>query len=174
MSVVDTAVAEWELHVPEPPAPGSERIDAYIRGLDGLGWTWLHRYKRNGSFAWCGAFAAYCYGIAGLDAEIRAKHLASTYRLWDWSKRNARRIAPRDIRVGDIVVVGNGGHRWGDHIAIAEICGESIQTIEGNAHGTLGDGTHGEGVIRTVRRFESSDPKALVVRYGVRPLPEDY
>ena len=59
-------------------------------------------YERNGDFAWCGAFAAYCWSSLKLD--IRKRTFPSTYRLWrDWQ---SRRIPTAGMRPGDIVVVG--------------------------------------------------------------------
>ncbi|MGA1706909.1 MAG: hypothetical protein ACO39X_07700, partial [Candidatus Nanopelagicaceae bacterium] len=73
------AEGEWELDVTEPGlggAHGADRINVYISGSDGLQWPdanmkkdGANPYEKNGDFAWCGAFAAYCWAI--LKPSIR-------------------------------------------------------------------------------------------------------
>lgn len=168
--VVAAAMEEWSRHVEEPPGRGWQRIDLYIRSNLGLVWSWLTRpYTKNRQFAWCGAFAAWCYGVAGLRADVRRRHLASTYRLDRWSARTARRLyTPSQLRPGDIMVVGTK-KRYGDHITIVRsVTPHYIDTVEGNAaDGVFPDATVGEGVVRKRR------PRTDFV-FGVRPLPEDY
>lgn len=166
--VVQAAQEEWARHVEEPPGKGSDRIDTYIRGARSMAWEWLKRYLRDGQSSWCGAFAAHCYGVAGLLQAARVKHLPSTYRLDRWCRRDERRrIAHTDLQPGDIAVVGTR-KRYGDHITIVERVDELlVTTIEGNGHGRLPDGSSGEGVVRRTRGRRE-------IRYGVRPLPTDY
>jgi len=167
--VVQAAQEEWSRHVEEPPGKGSDRIDTYIRASTSMAWAWLQRYIRNGQSAWCGAFAAHCFGIAGLSKSARVKHLPSTYRLDQWCQKNpARRVRPEDLRPGDIGVVGTR-KGYGDHITIVVevVAPGHIVTIEGNGRGQFPAGSSGEGVIR--RRRHLND-----FRYGVRPLPTDY
>ena len=167
--VVQAAQEEWSRHVEEPPGKGSDRIDAYIRAASSMAWAWLKRYIRNGQSQWCGAFAAHCFGVAGLSEVARVKHLPSTYRLDRWCGQNPeRRIAHTALQPGDIGVVGNR-KGYGDHITVVvEVIDPShVVTIEGNGHGQFPDGTSGEGVIRRRRHLSE-------FRYGVRPLPTDY
>jgi hypothetical protein len=184
--VVDIANEEWAMHVEEPPNTNWQRIDQYIQGPQGLGWSWIAKswewvkgiYSKNRQFEWCGAFAAFCYGAAGLSAHNRRKHLAGCTRLYRWSggrRGNDRRIKPRDITFGDIVVVGKKkGSVKGSHITICSGVGRrGIKTIEGNAYGRLPDGEYGEGVIKRSRPFRSGSGRKVVL-YGVRPLVEDY
>jgi len=183
----DIASGEWHRHVREPPHRGWERITTYIRDGLGISWAkWLERrtgsptYEENGSFAWCGAFAAWCYRDR-VRARIRRDRMASTYRLWRWSRGNDRRIAPEDLEPGDIAVVGPATRaarwfkRWGNHVVIVtEVEPDvGVHTIEGNAKGTLPDGRKREGVVKQFRPFSDPDPRTYVVRYGVRPLLED-
>jgi hypothetical protein len=194
-TIVETALEEWSRHVEEPPDKGWERIDEYIRGNLGLVWRWLKRkYRRNGQFEWCGAFAAFCYGVAGLRPRLRRKHLASCYRLWKWSggsTPNHRRLKLQDIEAGDIVVVGprpaprtaskklkKRRPRWGKHIVIAAESyrshGHQLKTIEGNAHGKLPDGRHEEGVVRRSRPFLVTDDAEYRILFAYRPLEGDW
>ena len=190
-TLLAVADAEWKRPVSEPvgnAANGAARIDEYIRGSLGLGWSTAELgptarpgipYTRNGMFQWCGAFAAFCLGNVGLHPALRKKHLASTYRLWAWSNGNARRIAPLAIQPGDIVVMGPAGKTEGAHIAIAYAAPDGrglVGTYEGNAGGTRPDGTKHEGVIRRTRPlpYAGIPDREYRVLFAVRPLPEDY
>lgn len=155
------AEGEWELDVTEPGlggAHGVDRINVYISGSDGLQWPdanmkkdGANPYEKNGDFAWCGAFAAYCW--ATLKPSIRKSTFPSTYRLWrDWQ---SRRIPASNMRAGDIVVVWNDSATaedrekkpYGQHITICRQPGaDSYTTWEGNARATGPDGRYREGV----------------------------
>ena len=155
------AEGEWELDVTEPGlggAHGADRINVYISGSDGLQWPdanmkkdGANPYEKNGDFAWCGAFAAYCW--ATLKPSIRKSTFPSTYRLWrDWQ---SRRIPASNMRAGDIVVVWNDSATaedrekkpYGQHITICRQPGaDSYTTWEGNARATGPDGRYREGV----------------------------
>ena len=176
--ILDAAIAEWELPVHEPPGPGWERIDSYIRGADGLGWSSETRYIRNRQFAWCGAFAAFAFSGAGLKKEIRKRALASTYRLYTWAKGTERMRDLSEVERGDIVLVGPaGGKRWGAHITICdEPAAGLVHTLEGNASGMGPHGDSHEGVIRQSRPLPGSGlpPSRYRVMHVIRPLPEDY
>lgn len=190
-AVLAAAAAEWARDVREPPHPGgAARIDTYIRGPQGLGWGSVEvgpgarpgiPYTRNRQFEWCGAFAAFCYGAAGLKRIHRLKRLASTYRLWVWSAEDnaARHVDPEDLQPGDIVVMGPAGDRDGAHIAICATApdGGTITTVEGNAYGAGPTVARIEGVVRQVRPLAgapglfSADYRVL---FGVRPLASDF
>lgn len=185
--VLAAALAEWDRDVREPPFPGgAARIDTYIRSPQGLTWRSVELgpgarpnipYTRNRQFEWCGAFAAFCYGAAGLKRSVRAKRLASTYRLWVWASEanGARRVDPEALEPGDIVVMGPAGDRDGAHIAICVSVGlDTIATIEGNAHGLAPGGIAAEGVVRCVRPLASTTPTEYRVLFGVRPLASDF
>jgi hypothetical protein len=80
MAVADT---EWFAGVEDRVGtPGIARILSYIR--EGLGWD--SAYRRDGDFAWCGAFVAYCWAAAGLHPVLRRECFASTYRLWCYGR----------------------------------------------------------------------------------------
>ena len=184
--VLATAHAEWLRNVIEPDRTGQNGapiIDTYIRGPQGLGWktcdikTWKPGvpYTYNGAFAWCGAYAAFCWGAAGLSPAVRYKRLPGTPRLLAWARGTDRLIRPADLRPGDIAVVGPQGSVEGEHIVIVRGVnpGESILTYEGNAKGPLPSGAIVEGVISRSRPFFHPTPTVYRVIYGVRPLAED-
>lgn len=188
--VLAAAANEWRRVVREP----SPRIDDYIRSAQGLGWPSAEvgvdarpniPYSKNGQFEWCGAFAAFAYGAAGLRPEVRRKHLASTYRLYRWARGSGRWLPPNPeaFTPGDIAVIGPEGDADGAHVTLVERVipashgsGASIATIEGNARGRLGDGSVGEGVIRADRSFpyRGIAQRTYRVIFGVRPLREDF
>lgn len=115
---------------------------------------------------WCGEFAGYCAGRAGLASRIRKYVTPSTYRLFSpdlrdnkWQKAGYPRPAappPGDVRRGDLICVVTGANKaYGDHIAIVyDVLGDSLYTYEGNARGLLPDGRQGRGVVRQVRKLE--------------------
>ena len=176
--VLDAARHEWELVVAEPDGPNWKHIRKYI--YEGLRWPesrWP--YDKNGDFAWCGAFAAWCYREAGLKDDLLYKRFASTRRLYDWAHGTDRFIVtPSGLAPCDIVVVGRGDSKaWGAHITLVrELADDVVLTFEGNAKGTLGDGTTGEGVVRHQRPTSGAGlpDKTYRFLYGVHPLEEDY
>jgi hypothetical protein len=144
--------AEWELNVKDP----SKRINAYIRTSEGIAWGWEKEYTKNGQFAWCGAFAAYCWGMS-VKKTIRQKIFPSCYRLYSNWGSTSRSIDHDKMMPGDIVVVYSAKRaKQGDHITICveppSSCGD-FKTVEGNAYGTLGDDSYGEGVIKRERNL---------------------
>ena len=164
VEAVARGMAEWSQVVKEP----DRRINTYIRSVEGLGWTWEKEYIKNGQFAWCGAFAAFCW--TAVKPSIRKKIFPSCYRLYSNWSQTSRHIDPSKMMPGDIVVVYSGKHATqGDHITICR--GEPVdgvfETLEGNAHGTLGDDTHGEGVIIRDRSLDE-------VAHVYRLLSEDF
>lgn len=172
------AVSEWELGVSEPPGPNSDRIGSeYISGPDGLGWSWVDPYTENGQFAWCGAFASYCFGKAGLLKDIRHKVLPSCYRLFKWASLEDRMVKPAQVMRGDIVVVGNDKSReWGSHITICQKTSSlinGVRTIEGNARGASPNGDRWEGVVKQYRPINPEGDEYRVL-YGVRLQGPDF
>lgn len=159
----------------------SKYIIEYIE--EGLHWPRTVPYRNTGKlpqgFEWCGAFAAYCFRSVGLDRDIRHKHMASTFRLYDFCKGTPRKIELDQIQEGDVVVVGRRGSRaWGSHITICEErLPHGVLTVEGNAHGRLFSGSWGEGVIRRERPFfEHSNTKKneSYIMHAYRWLWQDY
>lgn len=196
-AAIDVAVHEWGRVVREP-APGrpreAARIDGYIRGPLGLGWPSAatgpddsQAYERNGQFEWCGAFAARCWGAAGLDAEVRRLRFPSTYRLGSTEAKHGPPLlrVPLDrLQPGDVLVVTDGRKPWGAHVTLVQ----SVQaaeglayTIEGNARGKLGDGSLGEGVVVRTRPLAhgagglvcpvSGLPQSMWALVAYRPTP---
>ena len=135
----------------------SKRINTYIKSVEGINWTWEDEYIRNGQFAWCGAFAAFCY--TAVKRDIRKKIFPSCYRMYSAWSATSRSIENKLVSAGDIVVVYTSKRSTqGDHITLcvdaSTIAAGYITTIEGNAHGTLGNGDYGEGVITRERKIE--------------------
>jgi len=159
----------WRMGTLEPgqrpigqAAPDAETIDEFIRNRTLGAWDWVEPYEKNGQRAWCGHFAAACFGES-MPIETRKVALASTYRLHAYgADHGIKRLAPADARPGDILVVKNasGGKWYGDHVTLVERVDPAaglIHTIEGNARGWVvgapkGSATHTrEGVIRRTR-----------------------
>lgn len=169
---VEKALELWGQKIKEPQGAPNQ-IDDFIRGDYGLGWStadainWTpHQpYTHNGQFQWCGAFAAYCWGHAGLKASIRKTDMASTWRLYKWAGLNGSdpsgRVVtmPGDLLPGDILVVSRGKKKQGEHICLVERVDHEaklIHTIEGNARGVGPDGTVYEGVVKRTRPWPKS------------------
>lgn len=170
---ISRAEAEWELNVTEPEHKGNwQRITSYIKGREGLGWTWEADYTKNGQFAWCGAFAAFAYGDM-VNFSIRQKIFPSCLRLWNsWGKTARCRDGEKPLP-GDVVVVFNDpadkSDIQGNHITLCvEPCNDLglFSTIEGNARGQSPAGRV-EGVIKRQRDVQS-------IAHIYRLLPEDF
>ena len=137
-------------------------LDKYIRGSEGLGWTWVEDYH-NGSFEWCGAYAAYCYGPK-LRSTIRMRTLPSCYRMYrDW-RDTERCVNGQDIKLGDIVTVWNSAiperreaTPQGNHIVVVRTVPENgeFTTWEGNAKGYGPSGKWREGVSTRSRKVST-------------------
>lgn len=147
---------------------------------EGLEWRLKKPYCNSasldrGGFSWCGAFQA--WADIELNQEIRRKVMPSTYRLYEFCVGTDREIPLDEIQTGDIVIVGRkSGKRWGAHITRAvAVHEEYVETIEGNAHGVLGDDSWGEGVVtrrRPFKGFESEGESRIMWAY--RFLDSDY
>jgi len=91
------------------------------------------------------------------------------YKAWS---NTSRRIDPMKVQPGDIVVIYTSKRSvQGDHITLcvdtSNINEGYINTIEGNAKGTLGDETYGEGVIKQQRTLDK-------IAHVYRLLGEDF
>ena len=182
---VARAFNEFETDVAEPPGKNWQRIDHYIRSAEALGWPSAaltgsddsRDYKRNGQFQWCGAFASFCW--SALKPEIRRKHLASCYRLDQFSRGTPRRLTPSQLLPGDIAIVGTGTPSHGSHVTLvvgriaSDKGGAVVPTIEGNAKGRGPKGDIREGVISRTRSFDAPSPKTYRILFGVRFLDVD-
>lgn len=172
-AAVQVAHREWKSVVVDPD--NGDRIQDYYE-KSGAGWAVEDGYQEAIDF-WCGVFAGYCFeharefinGSACIDLSLQTvvgqEFFPSTTRLagrgphsWEDVQLPAPQVVdPAGIQAGDIVVVSTGrtSREWGDHITLAQCTpdGEKIQTIEGNARGTLGDSTFGEGIVVNERSF---------------------
>lgn len=170
---IKRARAQWELDVTEPGEGGDfHPINAYIKSMDGIGWTWEEDYVRNGQFAWCGAFVAFAYGPR-FSFGIRKKIMPSCYRLMaNWASTSRHRD-PDEIMPGDIVVVWTDDSQkpaQGNHITLALTTPDDdgiFETVEGNAKGEGPDGRWREGVSKRTRNIAD-------VAHVYRPLSEDF
>tara|TARA_Y100000310_G_scaffold130696_1_gene129826 strand:+ start:2259 stop:2951 length:693 start_codon:yes stop_codon:yes gene_type:complete len=149
-------------------------LNKYIAGSEGLGWSWYDTYK-NGSFAWCGAFAAFCYGPA-LKSSVRSRTMASCYRMYrDW-RNTVRCHNGQDLKVGDIVTVFNStdpdkraATPQGNHIVLVKELPKNgeFETYEGNAKGYGPEGNWREGVSTRKRQIST-------IAHVYRLLQEDF
>jgi len=167
---IKRAQVEFDNNVTEPGGGGdSSRISFYIKSTSALGWTWEDDYTKNGSFSWCGAFAAYCY--TNLNFNIRQKIFPSCYRLFNSWYNTSRRAS--EICIGDIVTVYTSEEQsphYGNHIVLAlSLIDENgdFETIEGNAKGYGPNGDWREGVSRRTRNIKN-------VACIYRPLDGDF
>ena len=176
-AVLGRAMTEWFTRIQDPAvgahAPDDERgrtaIERYIR--EGLGSALSHGYAGDGSFSWCGAFAAWCWRAAGITvksaspfagADVPGHPFGSTYRLSAACKKDpAFRVAKiSDIGPSDIVVVySKKNPTYGDHIVSALAWGDKVQSeliaVHGNGHGRWPTGEWVEGVV--VSAFQRSE-----------------
>lgn len=183
-AVVAVAENEWAAVIRDDDE-GALRIDQYIRSPEGLGWGSAqvrHLDQRvpylPGSFSWCGAFVAFCYGMATeLRPRIRKYTLPSCSRLWrDWGGTARLRGTSEHAmhpEGGDIITIHNAHAvhtTQGQHIVLCtslDIEAGTFGTIEGNGWGYLGDGVRGEGVVKNNRPLES-------IARIYRPLEADF
>lgn len=149
------AASLWKSHIIDPRIGDTKheyarsQIDHFIRGPQGLHWTWEDPYRGDSDFAWCGAFAAYCWGGAGLIERWRLPFWASTYRLDRWASyrpigrthnpppnpgqstrlycRFDGQSSARDLDTmgivplpGDILLIGDSHSGYGRHIAMVD------------------------------------------------------
>jgi hypothetical protein len=173
------AVRMWELDVFDPPIGSAhDRAGFCLSVIEQIikanGWSWVLPYKGNGQPQWCGMFDGACWRAAGLDPAWLASYFASTYRLHLWatyqkfdrkSKANPRpsegprlcvdlsRGLPEGVtpRAGDIVIVGDGDPRVGDHATLLIAYDErdgTFDTISGNGGGYGPKGNKREGISR--------------------------
>ena len=165
--------SEWSYNVTEPNGDGNwQRINSYIKSIDGLGWTWEDDYVKDGQFAWCGAFVAYCYGDS-VNIQVRKNTFSSCYRMSrDWT--NSSRVQTKEnILPGDIVVVYTSKEQspsYGNHITlVCSIPNElgDFDTIEGNANGAGPNQEWREGVSKRTRNLSE-------VARVYRLIEEDY
>lgn len=166
------------------------------------GWTWEVPYTHNGQVQWCGMFAGACWRSAGLEPKWIATFWASTIRLATWARylkwndkssgtRPAtgarmlleihRDMKPANIlfpdgtrpRAGDVVIVGDGTPKEGDHInVLVSLSVDGVfHTISGNGGGAGPDGKRREGVVK--RDYTASATSGYRVLFVLRPGVDD-
>lgn len=166
--VLDRLIGAWMTRVLDPlkdattdnALQGKAQIAMYIE--QGLGWKLPNGYAGDGSFSWCGAFAAWGWLGAGLTPAKAKKfappdapgHVyASTWRLAQAAKRDPlfRVTNISDIRPSDTVVVEGPAHKpYGDHIVTAvawDKAQSELVIVHGNGHGRWPTGEWVEGVV---------------------------
>ncbi len=179
--IIDPAVGSKH-----PRAAESLRVIEEIIRVNG--WTWALPYKGDarGAVQWCGMTAGAAWRAAGLNPEWLSTYFASTYRLMLWAtyqkfNQKARpnpkphappfrlhvdlteRNAGATPRPGDIIVVGDGDPKCGDHVTVCiSFANGVIDTISGNGGGRGPRGEPREGISR--RAY------ALGTTTGYRPL----
>lgn len=192
--VVARAKAVWLEGIVDPPSASSAyaksraRIDGFIRGADGLHWTWEDPYIKDGDFKWCGAFASHAWAVAGVKGSLRKRFFSSTYRLDRYGQYKSIDESPAESapatgkrkylqlneksgvsdvlafgpRPGDILLVGGTTSAYGAHITVIErFVPEKacFVTLEGNASGNAPNGGWVEGVIRRERPIGLGESK---------------
>lgn len=129
------ALDEWAQYAHAPASAREAFIARAVRTDEGLSWG---ASQSLAGYQWCGAFAALALRDR-VPVAARRKFMASTYRLWSPSARDAFASVPLDeVAPRDVLVVGSaGGKRWGDHVCV--VVGELEPglwlTAEGNAYG---------------------------------------
>ncbi len=190
--VADAMVKLWNLDIIDPQigskAPRAAKSLGAIEEIIKLnGWSWALPYKGNGPPQWCGMTAGAAWAGAGLNPVWLPTYFASTYRLMLWATyqkfdqksvpnpdpgHNRKRLyldlseasaATTVPRPGDIVIVGDGDPRVGDHVTICVSFANGVfDTISGNGRGRGPKGDTREGVSRKAYAIGQSS--------GYRPL----
>lgn len=88
--------------------------------------------------------------------------LPSTYRIEHknhWGDvPEADRVTVQEMERGDLIIVATSGRKaYGDHFAgvvSVDHAAQTVETVEANARGVLGDGSEGRGVVRRTRKFD--------------------
>lgn len=193
------AIRMWELDIFDPPRGSTHpRARMCLDAIEGIiarnGWAWALPYKGDGPPQWCGMFAGDCWRAAGLDKDWLPAYFASTYRLMMWatyqkfdrkSKPNPRPEAGERVymnlqrswreavvpRAGDVVIVGDGDPKVGDHVTICIGYKDGVfDTISGNGGGLGPNGDKREGVSR---RDYTVDGKGYRAQWLIRPAEVD-
>jgi len=170
---LDRAHQEWERNVTERSQGGDwQRINEYIKGLDGLSRTSANDYVNDGDFAWCGAFVAFAWGPqVKLDIRKKMSACSNMYNAW----RNTPRYIENKIpQPGDIVTVfpndHDRSHAPGTHLMLAASAPDEngfFESYDGNSKGLGPNGHNIEGVVYRNRHISR-------IANVYRLLPEDF
>lgn len=205
LRAIELAKASWDKDIIDPkasdPTPDADRcrkaIDTMIRASTALDWSWEPFYAGDGSFEWCGAFAASVW--PGIKRELRRTFYASTYRLDRYARYLPVGEAPNtkpptgpyrlivDLgegstpasltfapRPGDILLIGPKPG-YGQHICVVEAfdaASSMFSTYEGNGTGRGPNGEIQQGVVRGQRRLGGIAGQWMARRL-IRPAPAD-
>lgn len=197
---ITEATRLWNLDVFDPPkADHSPRARACAKIIEDVikaaGWGFATPYEGNGAPQWCGLFAGACWRAAGLDPKWLATYFASTYRLNLWAsyqKFDQKHPNPRpanDLRLiadcdhqfglpfapqaGDILIVGDGDPKVGDHITLVvdyDAAVRTFDTISGNGGGVGPRGDKREGISRRAYTIGAKGYRAM---WLIRPAFSD-
>lgn len=191
----------WKLDIFDPPIGSSDpRAHFCLQEIEKIiaanGWSWALPYRGDGPPQWCGMTAGYVWEKAGLDPKWLATYFASTYRLMLWatyqrydSQRGEQNPPPADptnrrlyMRVralveaprrGDILIVGDGNPKWGDHVTVItgyDAAAGSFETISGNGGGYGPRGNYRQGVSKKTYLLGTGGYQPM---YVIRPSEGD-
>lgn len=196
----DAMLRLWQRDIFDPPIGSkhpraAECLAEIERIIKRNGWAFATPYRGNGPPQWCGFTAGDAWATAGLDPSWLPSFFASTYRLMLWatyqrfdrkSKANPapasgdRRLyvdltKPLKIvpRAGDIVIVGDGDPKVGDHVTVCidyDSAARSFDTISGNGGGVGPHGDRREGVSRRTYTIGAAGYRPM---WLVRPAASD-
>lgn len=191
----------FNLDVFDPPIgskhPRAQECLSIISGIMRRnGWEPAGGYRGNGPPQWCGMFVGDCWRAAGLNEKYLREWFASTLRLHAWARylknpvnghENPRpvegarlcgelapgRPLPFEPCPGDIVIVGDGTPKDGDHITLAVAYSQTrrvFNTISGNGSGFGPHGNNREGISMREYSIDSGKYKAMII---IRPGAAD-
>ena len=202
---IASAHAYWLEDIYDPKtsdySPDADRcrkdIDAMIRASTALDWSWEPPYAGDGSFEWCGAFAAAVW--PGIKRELRRTFYASTYRLDRYARYMpvgenpntkpatgpyrlicdlGEASTPASLtftpRPGDLLLIGPKVG-YGQHICVVEsfdAAASMFATYEGNGTGRGPNGEIQQGVVRGQRRLGGAVGQWMARRL-IRSAPSD-
>lgn len=134
------------------------RIDEYIRGPRGLGWSWLRKPYQpgRGQFEWCGAFASWCLRAAGWHPQLALAYGSSTVRLAAYGRYRVATRASRGLLRVLVTAAAAAAYR-----PLEPLVGESLRVVE--LHDALGGR----------REFQVVDPEAAAADLPWLPEPGD-
>lgn len=184
---ITEATRLWNLDVVDYPSsskhPRARECLALISEIiEFCGWLPDGGYQGgNSGPQWCGMTVGYVLAKAGLNRSWLAAFFASTMRLGaffryeNWNEHKNPRPTNGDLRKwqalapgkplawdpqpGDVVIVGNGKRKEGDHVTLGlsfDPVRRAFETISGNGGGVGPRGDHREGISRKEYAIEAT------------------